>query len=87
MSFILSFIKQKLDHLKGVCENGTIAVGCGNQEMYRNCADIAIVSNIEEFGPIGHIPMIPISQHHNPYAIKLENSVQHGINENTLVVR
>lgn len=26
----------------GVCEDGTEATGCGNQETFVNCADIAI---------------------------------------------
>ncbi|XP_059486939.1 uncharacterized protein LOC132203292 [Neocloeon triangulifer] len=26
----------------GICENGTEAVGCGNQEEFRSCADVAI---------------------------------------------
>ena len=25
------------------CGNGTSAYGCGNQETFRNCADVAIV--------------------------------------------
>ncbi|RWS19724.1 uncharacterized protein B4U80_08576, partial [Leptotrombidium deliense] len=27
----------------GICEDGTQAIGCGNQEMFRSCADISIV--------------------------------------------
>lgn len=26
----------------GICSNGTVGVGCGHQELYRNCADISI---------------------------------------------
>ena len=26
----------------GECDNGTEAVGCGDQEMFRNCADIQV---------------------------------------------
>lgn len=26
----------------GICKNGTVGVGCGHQELYRNCADISI---------------------------------------------
>ncbi|XP_043065760.1 uncharacterized protein [Drosophila bipectinata] len=29
----------------GTCANGTEAVGCGKAETFRNCADIAIISN------------------------------------------
>ncbi|KAL5278403.1 hypothetical protein ACFFRR_003188 [Megaselia abdita] len=29
----------------GMCGNGTEAVGCGQAETFRNCADVAIVSN------------------------------------------
>lgn len=28
----------------GVCENGTGAMGCGNQETFKSCADISIVA-------------------------------------------
>ena len=30
----------------GICANGTGAIGCGDQEMFRNCADIKIISNV-----------------------------------------
>ena len=29
----------------GTCANGTQGVGCGDQEMFRNCADVQIYSN------------------------------------------
>ena len=29
----------------GICSNGTGEVGCGEQETFRNCADIQIYSN------------------------------------------
>jgi len=36
----------------GTCSNGEEAVGCGPQETFVNCADVAIVSNTGYFGPI-----------------------------------
>jgi hypothetical protein len=36
----------------GECEDGTEAMGCGPQEIFRNCADISIVSNTAGFPPI-----------------------------------
>jgi len=36
----------------GMCSNGEQAVGCGPQETFVNCADIAIVSNTGYFGPV-----------------------------------
>ena len=35
-----------------MCGNGTGAIGCGDQEMFRNCADVKIMSNV------GHPPNI-----------------------------
>lgn len=29
----------------GVCEDGSEAIGCGYQEIYRNCADISVKRN------------------------------------------
>lgn len=29
----------------GVCEDGSEAIGCGYQEVYRNCADISVKRN------------------------------------------
>ena len=31
------------------CGNGTGAIGCGDQETFRNCADIKIMSNFVSF--------------------------------------
>lgn len=70
-----------------VCVNGTGAVGCGNQETFRNCADVAIITNTGGFGPSGVVPAAPTSLHDNPYAIKLLNVTQKGVQEQTLVVR
>ncbi|XP_037094711.1 uncharacterized protein LOC119114809 [Pollicipes pollicipes] len=36
----------------GTCSDGTLAVGCGPQETFINCADIAIISNTGYFGPV-----------------------------------
>ncbi|KAF0299687.1 hypothetical protein FJT64_027639 [Amphibalanus amphitrite] len=36
----------------GTCSDGEQAVGCGPQETFINCADIAIVSNTPYFGPV-----------------------------------
>lgn len=35
----------------GLCSNGTEAVGCGAQEMFRNCADVQINSVVGAFPP------------------------------------
>lgn len=39
----------------GLCENGTHAVGCGNQETFRSCSDISIVDSLPN-GKIFEIP-------------------------------
>lgn len=36
----------------GKCPNGTEAVGCGQAETFRNCADIAILSNTGGVPPL-----------------------------------
>ncbi|XP_037091388.1 uncharacterized protein LOC119111687 [Pollicipes pollicipes] len=36
----------------GTCSNGEEAVGCGPQETFINCADVAIISNSGFFGPV-----------------------------------
>ena len=36
----------------GTCSDGEQAIGCGPQETFINCADIAIVSNTPYFGPV-----------------------------------
>lgn len=38
----------------GICENGTEAIGCGPQETYRNCADIAVQHGSGIRGPLNH---------------------------------
>ena len=35
----------------GVCSNGTEGMGCGAQEMFRNCADVQINSVVGSFPP------------------------------------
>ncbi|KAJ8686474.1 hypothetical protein QAD02_022268 [Eretmocerus hayati] len=35
----------------GTCDNGTEAVGCGKPEIFRNCADISIVTSASGFPP------------------------------------
>ena len=74
-------------HLNGTCEDGPEAIGCGNQETYRNCADVAIITNTGGFEPFGLIPAIPTSQSVNPYAIKWWSTTKSGTKEQTLVVR
>ncbi|EFX74850.1 hypothetical protein DAPPUDRAFT_306952 [Daphnia pulex] len=75
-------------HLNGTCDDGTMAIGCGNQEVYRNCADVAIITTTGGFEPFGVIPTVPTSQNVNPYALKLWNKTKNGeIKEETLVVR
>ena len=51
----------------GLCSNGTGAIGCGDQEMFRNCADIRIMSTF------GHPPNVRLSQQAAPNAILLPN--------------
>lgn len=48
----------------GICANGTQAIGCGDQEMFRNCADIKIRSQTGSLPP--HFGQNPVS---NPNAI------------------
>jgi len=55
----------------GICENGTEAVGCGQQETFRNCADVAIITNTGGFGPNGIVPAAPTSLTDNPYAVRV----------------
>jgi len=43
----------------GSCNNGTEAVGCGNQETFVNCADVGILTNTGSFGPSGQTPVAP----------------------------
>ncbi|KAK4030565.1 Uncharacterized protein APZ42_023344 [Daphnia magna] len=76
-------------HINGTCDDGTVNIGCGKQEIYRNCADVVIISNTGGFEPFGLIPTIPTSQNVNPYAIRLwNNNAHHGTHtEETLVVR
>ncbi|CAB0041587.1 unnamed protein product [Trichogramma brassicae] len=36
----------------GTCENGTEAVGCGQSETFRNCADVSIITSAAGLPPI-----------------------------------
>ncbi|KAL9882632.1 uncharacterized protein ACN427_010358 isoform 3-T4 [Glossina fuscipes fuscipes] len=47
----------------GTCSNGTEAVGCGKAETFRNCADVAIVSNTG-----GGLPPLFVNNR-NPYLL------------------
>lgn len=38
----------------GTCDNGTEALGCGNPETYRNCADVTIGTNTGILAPVGN---------------------------------
>ena len=49
----------------GLCNNGTGAIGCGDQEMFRNCADIRIISTF------GLPPNVRLPQQPAPNAILL----------------
>jgi len=73
----------------GVCENGTGSVGCGQQETFRNCADVAIITNTGGFGPLGVVPSAPSSLDDNPYAVRITSiDKQTGlIKQKPLVVR
>lgn len=42
----------------GVCKNGTEGMGCGDQETFRNCADVSINSAVGSFPP-GAISTVP----------------------------
>lgn len=70
-----------------MCEDGNGAVGCGKQETFINCADVAIITNTGSFGPAGLVPAAPTSLNDNPYAIKIVNITEKGVQEQTLVVR
>ena len=52
----------------GVCANGTGAIGCGPQETFQNCADVAIITNTAGFGPLG---LAPTSTQDHPFAIRI----------------
>ncbi len=36
----------------GECEDGTSGMGCGPQEIFRNCADVQITTNTVGFPPL-----------------------------------
>ncbi len=71
------------------CPNGTESVGCGKQESFRNCADIAIITNTQGFGPGGLVPSAPSGFEDNPYALKISkyNASSQKIQEKPLVVK
>ena len=35
----------------GICANGTEGMGCGEQETFRNCADVSINSVVGSYPP------------------------------------
>jgi hypothetical protein len=72
-----------------ICEDGKGQVGCGKQETFRNCADVAIITNTGGFGPSGFVPAAPTSLNDNIYAIKIikTNSTTNSVEEQALVVR
>jgi hypothetical protein len=84
---VFSHVCGSLGNTWDLCENGVGAVGCGNQETFKNCADVAIITNTGGFGPAGVVPSAPTSLQDNPYAIKLLNVTMKGVQEQTLVVR
>jgi hypothetical protein len=43
----------------GTCDDGSEAIGCGYQEIYRNCADISIKRNGSGFVARAHSTTIP----------------------------
>jgi len=45
----------------GVCANGTEGMGCGSQEMFRNCADVQIFSVVGAFPPNALTSPLPSS--------------------------
>ena len=64
----------------GVCTNGTEAMGCGPQESFQNCADVAIISNTAGFGPLG---LAPKFTNDHSYAIRISDKEESQI----LIVR
>ncbi|GBN69095.1 hypothetical protein AVEN_50955-1 [Araneus ventricosus] len=56
----------------GDCENNTKAVGCGPQEIYRNCADISVLSGAGVRGSAGFNPRPRV-----PKAMKKYNKQYH----------
>lgn len=52
----------------GRCTNGTEAVGCGQPETFRNCADISIVTST-----LGLPPQF-VNTQDNPFLLKMTNS-------------
>ena len=55
----MDYTKKYKGNTWGDCGNGTGAVGCGRQETFRNCADVAIITNTQGFGPAGLVPSAP----------------------------
>lgn len=55
----------------GVCKNGTEGMGCGQQETFRNCADVAILTNTYGFGPHGVVTAPPKAVNDNPSVERL----------------
>ena len=72
-----------------ICDDGVGQVGCGKQETFRNCADVAIITNTGGFGPVGLVPAAPTTLNDNIYAIKImkTNSTTNSNEEQALVVR
>ena len=45
VSYVYILHQTTLGNTWGTCKNGTEAMGCGDQEMFRNCADVQIYSS------------------------------------------
>lgn len=52
----------------GRCANGTEAVGCGQPETFRNCADISIVTST-----LGLPPQFVLQNQDNPFLLKVSD--------------
>lgn len=49
----------------GVCANGTEGLGCGNQEQFYSCSDIAIIGSLES-NDLDDVPENPVTD--TPYS-------------------
>ncbi|KAL1140524.1 hypothetical protein AAG570_000454 [Ranatra chinensis] len=64
----------------GRCENGTEAVGCGRPEVFRNCADISILTNT------AGLPPLLFSTMDNPFLLYFRD-FRTPSNVNPLIIR
>ena len=78
----MAIVENRTGNTWGICANGTGAIGCGDQEMFRNCADIKIISNVQ------HPPNIQLPRVPAPNAIFISNDLEESPeNRAQLIVR